>query len=150
MKAAEITDEVLDKMSESDESGKPKYQFIRINYAGGDMVGHFGELEPTIAAMEAIDIQLSRLAKKVDELGGMMIITADHGNAEEVFDPITKKPKTSHTLNPVPCWFYDNTENQKKYQPQQLADAGLSNVAPTIAKLFGISDLPGSWRQPLI
>ena len=100
--------------------------------------------------MEAIDIQLARLAKKVDELGGMMIITADHGNAEEVFDPITKKPKTSHTLNPVPCWFYDNTENQIYYQPQQLTDAGLSNVAPTIAKLFGIPDLPDSWRQPLI
>ncbi len=150
MKAAEITDAVLEKMSEVDESGKPKYQFIRINYAGGDMVGHFGELEPTITAMEAIDIQLARLAKKTDELGGMMIITADHGNAEEVSDPVTKKPKTSHTTNPVPCWFYDNTKNAALYQPKQLEDAGLSNVAPTIAKLFGISDLPESWRQPLI
>ena len=150
MKAAEITDAVLDKMSETDESGKPKYQFIRINYAGGDMVGHFGELEPTITAMEAIDLQLARLAKKVDELGGMMVITADHGNAEEVFDPITQKPKTSHTVNPVPCWFYDNTKNATLYQPKQLHDAGLSNVAPTIAKLFGITDLPASWRRPLI
>ena len=150
MKAAEITDAVLDKMSETDESGKPKYQFIRINYAGGDMVGHFGELEPTITAMEAIDLQLARLAKKVDELGGMMVITADHGNAEEVFDPITKKPKTSHTLNPVPCWFYDNTKNATLYQLKQFHDAGLSNVAPTIAKLFGITDLPASWRRPLI
>ena len=80
----------------------------------------------------------------------MMIITADHGNAEEVMDPVTKKPKTSHTTNPVPCWFYDNTENRKHYHLQQLKDAGLSNVAPTIAKLFGITDLPDSWRQPLI
>ena len=150
MKSAEITDAVLDRMSETDKSGKSKYQFIRINYAGGDMVGHFGELEPTITAMEAIDLQLARLAKKVDKLGGMMIITADHGNAEEVMDPVTKKPKTSHTTNPVPCWFYDNTENRKHYHLQQLKDAGLSNVAPTIAKLFGITDLPDSWRQPLI
>ena len=73
-----------------------------------------------------------------------------NGNAEEVFDPITKKPKTSHTVNPVPCWFYDNTKNATLYQLKQLHDAGLSNVAPTIAKLFGITDLPVSWRQPLI
>lgn len=150
MKAAEITDAVLEKMSETDFKGKPKYQFIRINYAGGDMVGHFGELEPTITAMEAIDLQLARLAKKVDQLGGMMIITADHGNAEEVFDPITKKPKTSHTTNPVPCWFYDNTDNQRLYQLKTLDQAGLSNIAATIAKLFNIKEVPSSWREPLI
>lgn len=150
MKAAEITDAVLEKMSETDFKGKPKYQFIRINYAGGDMVGHFGELESTITAMEAIDLQLARLAKKVDQLGGMMIITADHGNAEEVFDPITKKPKTSHTTNPVPCWFYDNTDNQRLYQLKTLDQAGLSNIAATIAKLFNIKEVPSSWRKPLI
>lgn len=150
MKAAEITDAVLEKISETDPNGKPKYQFIRINYAGGDMVGHFGELEPTIVAMEAIDLQLARLAKVVDRLGGMMIITADHGNAEEVYDPNTKQPKTSHTTNPVPCWFYDNTQNKSLYQINQIEYSGLSNVAPTIAKLFNIHDLPSSWRKPLV
>lgn len=150
MKAAEITDAVLEKISETDPNGKPKYQFVRINYAGGDMVGHFGELEPTIVAMEAIDLQLARLAKVVDQLGGMMIITADHGNAEEVYDPNTKQPKTSHTINPVPCWFYDNTQNKSLYQINQIEYSGLSNVAPTIAKLFNIHDLPGSWRKPLV
>lgn len=150
MKAAEITDAVLEKISETDPNGKPKYQFVRINYAGGDMVGHFGELEPTIVAMEAIDLQLARLAKVVDRLGGMMIITADHGNAEEVYDPNTKQPKTSHTTNPVPCWFYDNTQNKSLYQINQIEYSGLSNVAPTIAKLFNIHDLPGSWRKPLV
>lgn len=150
MKAAEITDAVLEKISETDPNGKPKYQFIRINYAGGDMVGHFGELEPTIVAMEAIDLQLARLAKVVDRLGGMMIITADHGNAEEVYDPNTKQPKTSHTTNPVPCWFYDNTQNKSLYQINQIEHSGLSNVAPTIAKLFNIHDLPSSWRKPLV
>lgn len=150
MKAAEITDAVLEKISETDPNGKPKYQFVRINYAGGDMVGHFGELEPTIVAMEAIDLQLARLAKVVDRLGGMMIITADHGNAEEVYDPNTKQPKTSHTTNPVPCWFYDNTQNKSLYQINQIEHSGLSNVAPTIAKLFNIHDLPSSWRKPLV
>ncbi len=150
MKAAEITDAVIEKISETDPNGKPKYQFIRINYAGGDMVGHFGELEPTIVAMEAIDLQLARLAKVVDQLGGMMIITADHGNAEEVYDPNTKQPKTSHTTNPVPCWFYDNTQNKSLYQINQIEYSGLSNVAPTIAKLFNIHDLPSSWRKPLV
>lgn len=150
MKAAEITDAVLEKISETDPNGKPKYQFVRINYAGGDMVGHFGELEPTIVAMEAIDLQLARLAKVVDRLGGMMIITADHGNAEEVYDPNTKQPKTSHTTNPVPCWFYDNTQNSSLYQINQIEHSGLSNVAPTIAKLFNIHDLPSSWRKPLV
>lgn len=150
MKAAEITDAVLEKISETDPNGKPKYQFVRINYAGGDMVGHFGELEPTIVAMEAIDLQLARLAKVVDQLGGMMIITADHGNAEEVYDPNTKQPKTSHTTNPVPCWFYDNTQNKSLYQINQIEHSGLSNIAPTIAKLFNIHDLPSSWRKPLV
>ena len=150
MKAAEITDAVLEKISETDPNGKPKYQFVRINYAGGDMVGHFGELEPTIVAMEAIDLQLARLAKVVDQLGGMMIITADHGNAEEVYDPNTRQPKTSHTTNPVPCWFYDNTQNKSLYQINQIEYSGLSNVAPTIAKLFNIHDLPSSWRKPLV
>lgn len=173
MKAAEITDAVLDEISHdphnelsldevldeilspaSPSSPKPpkppKYQFIRINYAGGDMVGHFGELEPTITAMEAIDLQLARLAKRLDELGGMMIITADHGNAEEVYDPITKQPKTSHTTNPVPCWFYDNTNNKNRYHFKVLKNASLANLAATIVRLFNIKDLPDSWQESLI
>ncbi len=98
MKSAEITDAVLEVME--------KFKFIRINYPGGDMVGHFAELEPTIiVAMEALDIQLARLAKKVDELGGMMIITADHGNAEELIDKHGIPRTSSHTTNLVPCIF---------------------------------------------
>lgn len=141
MKSAEITDAVLEAMD--------KFQFVRINYPGGDMVGHFAELEPTIVAMEAIDIQLARLAKKVDELGGMMIITADHGNAEELIDS-DGVPKTAHTTNPVPCIFYDNTKNAKIYHSADLKDAGLTNVAATIATLLGLPDYPAPWRPPLI
>ena len=141
MKSAEITDALLDEIE--------NYKFIRVNYAGGDMVGHIGEMESTMTAIEAIDIQLARIAKKVDELGGVMIVTADHGNAEELVDE-NGEPKTAHTTNLVPCIFYDNTENAKKYELNRMKDAGLTNIAPTIANLLGLSDLPESWRDSLI
>ncbi len=141
MKSAEITDVALKSME--------KIKFIRINYPGGDMVGHFGELEPTIAALEAIDLQLARLAKKVDKLGGMLLITADHGNAEELLD--TKgNPKTAHTTNPVPCIFYDNTPNAKLYRSAGLKHPGLANIAATVAVLLGLPDYPALWQKPLI
>ena len=141
MKSAEITDVCLENLD--------KYKFVRLNFPGGDMVGHFGEIEPTITAMEAIDLQLTRLAKKVDELKGMMIITADHGNAEELLDD-ENEPKTSHTTNKVPCIFYDNTENRKKYIKNDINDAGLSNIAATVVALLGLENPPKSWRKSLI
>lgn len=141
MKSAEITDAVLERLHQ--------YDFVRINYPGGDIVGHFAELEPAIVAIEAIDIQLKRLAEKVDELGGVLIITADHGNAEELIEK-DGTPRTAHTTNPVPCIFYDNTKNAKKYYPAGLRDAGLSNLAATIALLCGLPDYPALWRPPLI
>ena len=141
MKSAEICDTTLERMAEFD--------FVRVNFAGGDMVGHTGEVEATIAAMEAIDIQLARIAEKVDELGGMMIITADHGNAEELVAG-DGTVKTAHTTNLVPCVFYDNTKNASEYALQPFDDAGLSNVAATIAVLLGRNDFPEIWREPLI
>lgn len=141
MKSAEITDAVIDNID--------KYKFIRINFPGGDMVGHFAELEPTITAIESIDIQLARIAKEVDRLGGVLVITADHGNAEELMDQ-EGKSKTAHTTNPVPFIIYDNTENRDLYELQSLSDAGLSNVAPTIATLLGLDNFPETWRSSLI
>lgn len=157
MKSAEITDVVLENLD--------KFQFVRINYPGGDMVGHFAELEPTIVAIEAIDLQLQRLAAKVDALGGMMLITADHGNAEELIDH-QGAPRTAHTTNPVPCIFYDNTVNRKIYhqahnfstssaphrssETAKLQQPGLANVAATLALLLGLSDYPADWQPPLI
>ncbi len=141
MKSAEITDIALEKLDQ--------FKFIRLNYPGGDMVGHFAELEPTIIAMEAIDLQLARLAKKVDDLGGMMIITADHGNAEELLDK-NGIQKTSHTSNLVPCIFYDNTANTKRYRAASVSAPGLANLAATIAVLLGLPDYPAPWQPPLI
>lgn len=141
MKSAEITDTVLANLK--------KYKFIRINYPGGDMVGHFAALEPTIVALEAIDIQLARLAHEVDKLGGILLITADHGNAEELLDK-NNKPKTSHTTNQVPCIFYDNTKNAKRYKKASLKDPGLTNVAATVSTLLGLPDYPARWQKSLI
>ena len=142
MKSAEITDAALELLGEFD--------FVRLNYPGGDMVGHFAELQPTVIALEAIDLELRRLAEKVDALGGILVIVADHGNAEELIDPATGKPKTSHTTNPVPCIFYDNTENRAHYRAAQLPQAGIANLAATLADLLGLETKPASWEPSLL
>lgn len=141
MKCAEITDAVLENLD--------KYKFIRINFPGGDMVGHFAEVDPTIVALEAIDLSLARIAKKVEELGGCLIITADHGNAEELLDA-DGNPKTAHSLNKIPFIIYDKTKNRKKYTRSNVEEPGLANVAATIATLLGRDDYPRDWKNPLI
>ena len=141
MRCAEITDKVIQEL--------PDYKFVRLNYPGGDMVGHTADMEATIVAMEAIDLSLSRLASRVDELGGCLIVVADHGNAEELLDA-NGKPKTSHTTNRVPCIIYDNTENRTKYRVANISDPGLANIAATLAVLLGFDDYPKSWNESLI
>ena len=141
MKSAEMTDKVFENLS--------KYKFIRINYPGGDMVGHTADMEATIVAIEAIDICLARIAAEVDKLGGVLVIVADHGNAEELLDQNGAK-KTSHTTNRVPCIIYDNTKNRWKYKISDIEDPGLVNLAATMAVLLGQNDYPESWEQPLI
>ena len=141
MKSAEITDKVLENLD--------KYKFIRLNYPGGDMVGHTADINATILAMEAIDLSLARIAAEVDKLGGVLIIVADHGNAEELLDK-NNKPKTSHTTNKVPCIIYDNTENRGKYHARVMAEPGLKNLAATVATLLGQDDLPKAWSPALI
>ena len=141
MRSAEITDKVLENLD--------KYKFIRINYPGGDMVGHTADMEATIVAMEAIDLSLARIMRRVSELGGAMIITADHGNAEELIDN-NGRPKTSHTTNKVPCIICDDTENRLRYTLAGITNPGLANLAATIAIMLGQNDYPKTWSEPLI
>lgn len=141
LRSAEITDKLLAAISSGD------YQFLRVNFPGGDMVGHFAELEPTIIAIEAIDISLKRIIEAVDQLGGLTIVTADHGNAEELAD-VSGQPKTAHTNNRVPCIFVDHTENAARYTVRS-GDFGLANLAATIALLLGKEPHP-SWLPPMI
>ena len=141
MRSAEITDTVLDNLE--------KYRFVRVNYPGGDMVGHTADMEATIVAMEAIDLSLQRLADKVDELGGCLVVVADHGNAEELLDS-EGRPKTAHTTNKVPCIIYDKTWNKSRYQLAGVANPGLANIAATVATLLGLDDYPKQWSDSLI
>ena len=141
MKSAEITDKLVAAIESRN------YDFLRINFPGGDMVGHFGELEPTIIAMESIDVCLKRIVDAVNKLGGVTIITADHGNAEELIDE-QGNPKTSHTTNKVPFALIDDTENRKSYA-FKAGEFGLANAAATIADLLGVEP-DAAWLPSMI
>lgn len=137
MKAEEITDKVINFAQ------KEAYDFILINYANADIVGHTGNEEATVKAVESIDACLSKLIPAVLGAGGCFLITADHGNAEELKDNLTGEIDTKHSVNPVPLWFItaDNHRQaaQEKLRAITNANGLLSDIAPTILELFQIS-----------
>ena len=154
MKCAEITDKLIECM----ESGK--YKYLRVNFPNGDMVGHTGNLAATECAMEALDLQLKRIIDVVDKLKGVALIPADHGNADEMYEVDKKgalktdkngkyKAKTSHTLNPVPCFIYDNYYRDAYTVKADEGKFGLSNVAATMVNFMGY-EAPEMWDQSLI
>lgn len=109
------------------------YDFIAMNYANADMVGHTGDLEAAVTAVEFLDKQLGLLCKEVLKREGSVIITADHGNAEDMIDFKTSQPNTFHTKNPVPLLIIS-----EKYKDRKLKDGGvLGNLAPTILDILG-------------
>jgi 2,3-bisphosphoglycerate-independent phosphoglycerate mutase len=132
MKAVEITKETIKLLK----SGK--YKFGRLNFANGDMVGHTGNMAAAITACETVDACVSDLVEEVNRLNGITIITADHGNSDEMYTLKNNQPvpKTSHTLNPVPFVIIDSHYN-KEYELRELKSAGLSNVAATLCNLLG-------------
>ncbi|HEX2865672.1 MAG TPA: 2,3-bisphosphoglycerate-independent phosphoglycerate mutase [Ignavibacteriales bacterium] len=132
MKANEITAEAK-KLLRTGE-----YKFGRLNFANGDMVGHTGDMQAAITAVETVDKCVGELLTVIEELHGIALITADHGNAEEMFTVKNgvKTPKTSHTLNPVPFIIFD-PEYQGEYKMAEVKNPGLSNVASTILNLLG-------------
>jgi 2,3-bisphosphoglycerate-independent phosphoglycerate mutase len=123
--------EVTDRLVEAIESGT--FDFVAVNYANTDMVGHSGDLAATIKAVEAVDRCLGRLAQAVERMGGTLLITSDHGNAEMMRDPATGQPHTAHTLNPVPIVLVHAPKGITRLSNGRLAD-----VAPTILKLLGL------------
>ncbi|MBE6535940.1 MAG: 2,3-bisphosphoglycerate-independent phosphoglycerate mutase [Ruminococcaceae bacterium] len=155
MKCAEITD----KLIECIESGN--YKYLRVNFPNGDMVGHTGSLLATRCSMEALDLQLARILAALDKVGGVALITADHGNADEMYEMDKKtgapkadkngkfKAKTSHTLNPVPCIIYDNVTSHKYKMKKDEGNFGLSNVAATMVNLLGY-EAPSMWDESII
>ena len=123
MSALEITDALLPRLS--------KFDVVLLNFANGDMVGHTGNESAAIKAMEFLDKQLARIVPAVLELNGTMIIIADHGNCEQMWDELHDVPLTSHTTNPVNCIVVSN-------ERFNVHDGGLSDIAPTILKLLDI------------
>ncbi|TAH53995.1 MAG: 2,3-bisphosphoglycerate-independent phosphoglycerate mutase [Treponema sp.] len=142
MKCAEITDYVLEAIP----SGK--YDFIRLNFPNGDMVGHTGIYQAVLCSMEAMDLQLARLRKAVEAAGGVMVMSADHGNADDMFEHDKKtgavsrkadgspKAKTSHSLNPVPGIVFDPAY-QGEYKKVLKEGLGISSLAATCIELLG-------------
>lgn len=142
MKSADITDDLIEQIK----SGK--YDFLRCNFPNGDMVGHTGSMQATIIGMEAVDIGLARLMKVCDECGVTMLITADHGNADEMLEKNKKgeiQVRTAHSLNPVPFIIYDK---DVKYTIKD-GNYGLSNIAPTVVKMLGLT-APDCWQASMI
>ncbi|WP_150050730.1 2,3-bisphosphoglycerate-independent phosphoglycerate mutase [Methylomonas rhizoryzae] len=154
MKCAEITDALIAAVR----SGN--YQYLRVNYANGDMVGHTGNFEAAVTAMQSLDIQLARLIPAILQAQGTAIITADHGNADEMYELDKKgnvirngegraKAKTSHTLNPVPFVLISGEENPGYKLRDDLAAVGLSNLAATVLNLLGY-EAPTDYDASLI
>jgi 2,3-bisphosphoglycerate-independent phosphoglycerate mutase len=110
------------------------FDVIVVNFANADMVGHSGKLEPTIKAVEVVDHCLGRLYSAVKQHGGAMLITADHGNAEMMVDPVTGGAHTYHTTNPVP--FIVVSEDAKKFMLRP--DGALQDISPTVLNMLGI------------
>jgi 2,3-bisphosphoglycerate-independent phosphoglycerate mutase len=158
MKCAEIADKVIEAI----ESGK--YAFIRLNFPNGDMVGHTGVYQAVVAGIEGMDLQIGRLRAAVEKAGGIIVLTADHGNSDDMYEhdkktgAVLRKPdgtpraKTSHSLNPVPCVVYD-PEAKGEYE-NALRDSvggvtlGISSLAATCIALLGY--LPPEGYDPSV
>jgi 2,3-bisphosphoglycerate-independent phosphoglycerate mutase len=128
MSAAGIADAVIKAVEDT------AFDLVVVNFANADMVGHSGKLEPTIKACETVDLELGRIYRTLKQKGGSMLITADHGNAELMSDPITGGPHTAHTTSPVP--FVLVSEDAKQYALEK--DRSLRDLSPTILGMLGL------------
>ena len=141
MKSKEITEKMVANMASK------KFQFLRCNYPNGDMVGHTGVMEAVVYAVECVDNGLKAILEAADKYGYTVLITADHGNADQMTE--TKKGKTSirtaHSLNPVPFIIYDKDHEWVIKE----GNYGLANVAPTIVKMMGL-EAPSCWEASMI
>jgi 2,3-bisphosphoglycerate-independent phosphoglycerate mutase len=130
MSAAGIADAVV----KATEDGS--FDVVIVNFANADMVGHSGKIEPTIKAVETVDSCLARIEKAVRAKGGGILITADHGNAEMMIDPVTGGPHTAHTTNPVP--FIVIAENSREFTLKP--NGSLRDISPTLLGMLGLDE----------
>lgn len=139
MSAPEVTEKVLEAIR----SGK--YDVIILNYANGDMVGHTGILDAAITAVQTVDQCVGRVVDAVRDQGGVTLITADHGNAEVMRDPVTGQPFTAHTTNKVPFILVS-----EKHRGTELREGILADISPTILELAGIAQPPEMTGKSLL
>jgi len=139
MSAERVTDELLGKMEDTE------YDFVLVNYANPDMVGHTGVLPAAVRAVETVDGCLSRVTRRVLDAGGCVVITADHGNCEQMVDPKTGEPHTAHTTNPVPIWWVVGDAGGRR-----LRDGTLADLAPTVLELLGLPQPPEMTGRSLL
>ena len=144
MKLIEITEQTIEMLRSGD------YDWGRLNFPNPDMVGHTGDLSATIEAIRVLEDCMDRLLGVIDELGGALVFTADHGNADIMYTEKNgvKTPLTSHTLSPVPFAIYDPT-NEDSLELANVDDAGLSNVAATLVNLLGY-EAPSDYDRTLL
>jgi len=140
MSAPEVTDKLVEAI------GSGKYDLIIVNYANPDMVGHTGIMDAAVKAVEVVDRCLGRLREAVENAGGVLIVTADHGNVEQMKDPVTGGPFTAHTLFDVPIIVV----NAKSAGPIHLRNGRLANVAPTLLDLVGLPKPPQMTGESLV
>ena len=139
MKAYEIADKLIEAIKSK------KYDFLRCNFPNGDMVGHTGNFDATVKGVEAVDENIGRLMKVCLDNDYILLVIADHGNAEEMIDD-KGKVKTSHTTNPVPFIIYGRDTSDIKFKK---GDFGLANLASTITDLLGVTPNP-VWKESMI
>ena len=138
MSAAEVADATINAISSHN------YPFILINFANGDMVGHSAVKDAVVRAVECLDTEVGRVLDAAMDAHYSVILTADHGNCEELIDPATGDPHTQHTAYPVPCLILDE-------QHWQLSNAGgLGNIAPTVLQLMGLDQPPAMTEKSLL
>jgi 2,3-bisphosphoglycerate-independent phosphoglycerate mutase len=128
MSAAGIADTVVKAIEDT------TFDVLVVNFANADMVGHSGQLAPTIKGVEAVDACLGRIYQAIRQNGGSMLVTADHGNAEMMVDPVTGGPHTAHTTNPVPFIFVSEEAKNCRLRP----DGSLRDISPTVLGLLGV------------
>ena len=126
MSAYEVTEKVLEQIENE------KYNAIILNFANPDMVGHTGSLDAAIKAVEAIDECVGKIVKAVEKVNGVLLITADHGNAEQMIDYKTGEPHTAHTTNPVPLILVG-------MEDVKLKEGKLADLAPTMLDIMGLA-----------
>lgn len=134
MSANEVTEQLLAALTHAEAAGTP-YDLVILNYANGDMVGHTGVLGAAVQACETVDRCLGLIAKRLHEQSGILLITADHGNAEVMLNLETGQPHTAHTLNPVPCILVSEAHKGRRLR----SGGALKDIAPTLLGLLGIA-----------